>query len=324
MTRLLFKKCVGESLLLFLACAGMLFVFCWARVWIVCQFDLEQFQPLLKQFKSFERFSPVPLEQFLTYAGSIAMQFHEPVLILCIVVWSVARGSDVVSGELGRGTLEMLLAQPISRTRLLCVHSIVCVLGLAILCVTVWLGTAVGIHTNSVKKTVTPSMELKVPFLPIQLPIPIGETVELESPLASEVPPELFITPTLNLFGFGFFVLALSTLCSCFDRYRWRTIGIVLSIYVIQLLMFVLSRATDFTGWVGYLTFFSLFQPESMVQLVRNAPDAAMDIVSSTSVPGWEYFLGPFGMTLLLVGFGIIFYLIAWRRFKHRDLPAPL
>lgn len=324
MTRLLFKKCVGESLLLLMACAGMLFAFCWARVWIVCQFDLEQFQPLLKQFKSFERFSPIPLEQFLTYAGSIAMQFHEPVLILCIVVWSISRGSDVVSGELGRGTLEMLLAQPISRTRLLVVHSTVCVVGLAILCAAVWLGTSVGIHTNSVKQTVTPTMELKIPFLPIQLPVPIGEAVEVESPLASQVPPELFIAPTLNLFGFGFFVLALSTLCSCFDRYRWRTIGVVLSLYVIQLLIFVLSRATDFTEWVGYFTFFSLFQPESMVQLVRNEPQAAMDIVASTSIPGWEYFLGPLGMTLLLIAFGMMFYVIAWQRFKHRDLPAPL
>ena len=324
MTRLLLKKYVGESLLLFLACTVMLFVFCWARVWIVCQFDLEQFQPLLKQFKSFERFTPVPLEQFLTYAGSIAMQFHEPVLILCIVVWSISRGSDVVSGELGRGTLEMLLAQPISRTRLLLVHSTVCVVGLAFLCAMVWLGTSVGIHTNRVKKTVTPSMELKIPFLPIQLPIPIGEPVEVDSPLATEVPPELFIAPTLNLFGFGFFVLALSTLCSCFDRYRWRTIGVVLSVYVIQLLMFVLSRATDFTEWVGYMTFFSLFQPESIVQLVRNEPQTATDIVASRSIPGWDFYLGPLGMTLLLIGIGLVFYTIAWQRFQHRDLPAPL
>jgi hypothetical protein len=74
MMRLLLKKYVNESIWLWLACGLMLYLFCWARVWIVCQFDLQQFQPFLEQFRSFEKFSPVPLEQLLTYTGSICSQ----------------------------------------------------------------------------------------------------------------------------------------------------------------------------------------------------------------------------------------------------------
>lgn len=324
MTRLLIRKYVQESLLLFVACWTLLFAFCWMRIWIVCQFDLDQFAPLLKQFKAFERFSPVPLEQFLTYAGSIAVAFNEPMLILCIVIWAIARGSDVVSGELGRGTLEILLAQPISRTRMLLTHGGVCVVGLALLCGAVWLGTYAGIKTNNKKQTVTPSVEIKVPLLPIQLPIPTGEPTEVVTPLEDEVSPTLFVTPTLNLFGFGFFLFCLSTMVSCWDRYRWRTIGIVIGVYIVQFLTFLLSRATEFTGWCENLTFFSLYQPDGMVQLVRNHPECAWEFASSVSVVGWEYWLGPWGMTLIFCLLGCLLYVCGWLRFTTRDLPAPL
>ncbi len=324
MTRLLIKKVVGESGLLFLACAAMVFLFCWARVWIVCQFDLKQFEPILKQFKAFERFSPVPLEQFLTYAGSIAMTFQEPVLILCIVVWSIARGSDVVSGEIGRGTLEMLLSQPISRSRLLATHATVCIGGLGLLCWIAWLGIHFGIQTNQVKESVTPTLELTLPFVPIQFPVPIGEAVEVRSPLADRVASTIYVAPSLNLFSLGFFLLALSSMCSCFDRYRWRTIGIVIGIYIVQLLLFLLGRATEFTGFCGYLSFFSLYQPDGMVQLAKNSPPAVFEIFSSATNASWPHKLGPLGMNACLWLMGGGFYVCGWLRFRCRDLPAPL
>lgn len=324
MTRLLMKKVVQESALLFLACGAMLFTFCWVRVWIVCQFDLEQFAPLLKQFKPFERFSPIPLEQFLTYAGSIAMTFNEPVLIVCIVVWSIARGSDVVSGEIGRGTMEMLLSQPISRTRLLVTHATVCTIGLALLCFLAWLGIFMGVQFNSVQETISPTVEMKVPFLPLQIPVPIGESYTVDTLLSEKAPPHWYAGPTLNLFGFGFFVLAVTSMLSCFDRYRWRTIGFMLAVYVIQFLIFLLSRATDYTGFCKYLSFFALYQPDGAVQLARIEPAAALDIVARTQVAGWPNWLGPGGMCLMLVSLGLVAYAIGWQRFVRRDLPAPL
>lgn len=302
----------------------MLLVFCWSRIWIVAQFDLDQFKPLLRQFKAFERFSPVPLEQFLTYAGSIAMQYNEPVLILCVVVWAISRGSDVVSGELGRGTMEMLLAQPISRTRLLLCHGGVSTVGLGLLCVAVFLGTHFGIATNSVTETIQPTIQIKVPFLPAQIPLPTGEAEEIDVSLADRVDSGLFVAPTMNLFGFGFFLLGLSSMVSCWDRYRWRTIGIVLSTYVVQFLVFVLSRSTETTGWCGYLTFFSLYQPDAIVQLVRNEPSSTFAILNQFDVPGWPHVLAPFGMSCVFVLMGLVCYFFGWIGFRRRDLPAPL
>ncbi len=324
MTRLLIKKYVNESCWLWLACGLLIFVFSWARVWIVCQFDLEQFGPLLKQFKPFERFSPVPLEQFLTFAGSIAMTFQEPVMVLGVFFWSLSRGSDVISGELGRGTLEILLSRPISRTRLLATHACLSTLGLFLLCLLAWSGIAVGIHTNSIQESVRPTAELQLPWGPVSVPIPLAPAEQVRTPLADRVSPALYGAPSANLFGFGFVLLAFSSMCSCIDRYRWRTIGVVLAAYVVQLLLFLLSKATEAASIVGYASFLSLYQPDGMVQVVRNRPDGWSEILSAAAIPGWQYQLGPAGMNLALVSIGILCYLCGWWQLCRRDLPAPL
>ncbi|MEZ6136212.1 MAG: ABC transporter permease subunit [Pirellulaceae bacterium] len=326
MNRLLIRKCVHESSLLLLACASMLFVFCWMRVWIVCQFDLQKFEPLLEQFRIFEKFSPVPFEQLLTYAGSIGMSFSEPVLILCVLVWSIARGSDVVSGELGRGTLEMLLSRPISRTRLLVVHFSVCTLGLAVLCSIAWMGIAVGIHTNSVTETMSSSAELKIPFLPVGIPLQFGESVEVQTPLASRVAASRFLPTTVNLFAFGFLMLGLSTLLSCVDRYRWRTIGIVISIYVVQLLMFLLSKAVSSWRWLEDFTFFTNYQPDAIVHLAGSQPQLAWSLIVPVGQRSvlWPHTLGPLGLSLQMILYGSLCFAIGLYLFHRRDLPAPL
>jgi ABC-2 type transport system permease protein len=326
MNRLLLKKAMHESALLFAACSSMLLIFCWARVWILCQFDLQQFEPLLEQLRPFEKYSPVPLEQLLTYTGSLAMTFNEPVLILCVIVWSISRGSDVVSGEINRGTLEMLLAQPISRVRLLLTHAVVCVSGLALLCGTAWLGLCLGILTNTVREQVAPSVELSIPLLPLQFRVPIGATTEVQTPLSTLVDPLIYAAPAFNLFSFGFFVLALSVLCSSFDRYRWRTIGIVIGLYVIQLLVFLLSKATQATAFLGGFTFFSAYQPDAIVHFSRQAVAQGwwLNVPADYLTATWTHRLGPLGMSGVLLGIGTLFFCIAAWRFRTRDVPAPL
>lgn len=326
MTRLLLKKYLHESWLLLVACASMAFIFCWARVWILCQFDLQRLEPLLEQLRPFEKFMPVPLEQLLTYSGGIAMTFHEPVLILCVLVWAIARGSDVVSGELNRGTLEMLLAQPVSRTGLLACHSAVCIGGLGLLCTAAWMGLLAGIQTNSIKERVAPSFEVGIPFLPVRVDIPIGASTEMLVPLSSRVDATDFLAPAGNLFGFAFFVYGLSVMFSSFDRYRWRTIGIVISMYVVQLLLFLLSKATEATQFFGYTTFLAAYQPDAIVYFTRSAPERAwwLTVPNEQISRSWPHSLGPLGLTLLLVALGSAFLAIAVVRFRTRDIPAPL
>lgn len=318
--RVLVRKYVDQSKLLFVSCAAALFAFAWVRVWVVSLLDMGQFQTILDQFREFEKFAPIEFDALLTYSGRVAMTFDEPMVILCTVIWCVARGSDVVSGELGRGTLEMLLSQPIRRRTLLWSHAAVSVVGLAMLCLAVWIGIGVGVELTTVEETVSvPSVRL--PWLNIDIPLASGQPQKRDVPLSELVSAQQYAAPTFHLFAFGFFVLGLSTMLSTMDRYRWRTIGIVVAIYVLQLVMFGLGKAAESLNWLLSLTFFSCYKPQKTVSLVReHGPSAAWSLTLRPE----ELALPPLVYPMILLVLGVVCYLIALWWFERRDLPAPL
>ncbi len=132
MNRALWKKNFFESRWLLAGCAALMFAFQWLRVWLVSQLPLGQFKLILNLLPSqWERLSPVPFEQIATPAGRIAVAYDEPLVILLLTVWAIARGSDAVSGEVGRGTMELLLAQPVRRVSVLATQGAVTILGAA-------------------------------------------------------------------------------------------------------------------------------------------------------------------------------------------------
>lgn len=320
----LIKKYWSESWLLWSACAFILPLFCWMRIWIVAQFELSRLEPLLDQLKPFEKFSPVPVSQFLTYAGSIAMTYDEPVVILCVLVWAISRGSDVVSGEIHRGTMEMLLAQPVTRQGIMVAHAAVSIIGMALLCVLVWLGIYFGIETLSIRET-PPAASVQFSWLPFEIPLG-GAPASSEPnwiPLKDRVNGILYLPPTLNLFGFAYFVLGLSVMLSAMDKYRWRTIGIVIGIYVLQFMLYLLGKSTPATSWALNLTFFSAYRPDDIVRVITEQPAYTWAWLHWDK-EGTFVGLGPLGYSVLLISLGALFHLLGVFYFTRRDLPAPL
>lgn len=318
--RVLVRKYISQSMPLFLSCSAALFAFAWIRVWVVSLLDMGQFQTILEQFRGFEKFAPIEFDALFTYPGRVGMTFDEPIVILCTVIWCISRGSDVVSGELGRGTLEMLLSQPITRRTLLVSHAAVSLIGLALLCLSVWAGIGVGVHATTVQETVPPP-SFRVPLLNINIPLSTAEPVTEEVPLKDRVDVRTYAASVFHLFAFGFFLLSLATMMSCFDRYRWRTIGSVVAIYVLQLVMFGLGKAAESLQWLLSFTFFSCYKPQKMTSLVGESGLAAPWTITETAV---GMTLPPLVYPLILIGLGIAFYAIANHKFSQRDLPAPL
>lgn len=318
--RVMVRSYIGQSMLLWLSCGSALFAFAWVRVWVTSLLDMGQFRTILEQFREFEKFAPIEFDSLFTYPGRVGMTFDEPIVILCTVIWCISRGSDCVSGELGRGTLEMLLAQPITRRQLLLSHATVSVAGLALLCLLVWAGVYVGVQTTSIEESL-PAPTVTIPYFNIDVPLLGGEQTKLSMSLADRVDSSIFAAPTFHLFAFGFFLLGLSTFISSMDRYRWRTVGTIVGIYVIQLVMFGLSKATPKLEWLGQMSFFSCYKPQKMVTLaVNESYSAPWSLVTQT--PGAD--LPPLVYPLLLIALGIIAYTAASIRFTRRDLPAPL
>lgn len=318
--RILVRKYLSASWLLFAACGLTLFSFAWVRVWVVSLLDMSQFTTILDQFRKYEKFAPIEFDALVTYSGRVGMTFDEPVVIFCIVVWCISRGSDVVAGELGRGTLEMILAQPIRRRTLMASHAAVSIAGLLGLCLLVWIGIVVGVLNTSVTEAV-PTPTVTIPILNVQIPLAARNNATITMPLVEKVDPMLYASSVVHLFAFGFFLLGLASLASAVDRYRWRAVGVVVAFYVIQLVMYGLGKATATLQWLLSWSFFSCYKPQKMTRLGdRDGLSAVWDFTT----PLETGFLPPMVYPLILVGLGAACYLAAGVALERRDLPAPL
>ena len=127
----------------------------------------------------------------------------------------------------------------------------------------------------------------------------------------------------VNFFALGFFLAGLSTFFSSWDRYRWRTIGIVAAIYVVQIIMKIVGLAADSTRWLLNWTFFSAYEPERFVSMAVHSPGTAWSFWLEDA-EGRFVELGPLSYDLLLVGMGVAAYVLAAWVFRRRDLPAPV
>lgn len=321
MNRTLIKKSIAESRGLLLACMAALFGFCWTRVWLVGQFEMSRFMTIVEQFREFERFAAVPFEQLFTYAGRIALAFDEPIAILCVSLWAIARGSDCISGEIGRGTMEMLLAQPVSRLRVIWSQSAVTVAGTALLAVAAWLGVYAGIQTTTVEEP-APAASVTIPWFGVELPNPLAKQEMQRVAIRDRVEAAWFIPAAFNLFSLGLFGAGLSTLLSACDRYRGRTIGMVVGFYIVEMVLKIVGRAADHLAWLRHCTFFTAYEPERFVSVAIRSPELTWAVWTNDPQGVWT--LGPLGYNLILIGLGLAAYAGATVVFRVRDLPAPL
>lgn len=311
-----------EARWLLLGCAIGMFVFCWMRVWIVGRVDMARFQVVLEQlWDEIENFSPVPLSQILTYTGRVGWAFTEPIMIICMLAWAVTRGSAAVSAKVGDGIMEMLLAQPISRWQVLSANMLVTSVGIVLLTFVTWLGVYTGIQTTMVKESRMASID--IPGLPFGIPNPLGEREQFRTPLSDKTHIKHFTTACINLGALGLCFAGITTALSAMDRYRWRTLGMIIGFIVAQMMLRLLSAGADSFSWVGWATVFTLYQPESAVMVSQNDPQLTWAFLMTNPVKGTSQW-GPMaasGWLLLLAGGG---YVIAARKFLRRDLPAPL
>ncbi len=326
MNRSLLKKNVRESRWLLLACAAAIFAFCWLRVWMVSRLATDRFRAILEMLPSdWRKFLSVDLEWLITYPGRISLAYQELIVILCMAIWSIARGSDAVSGELNRGTLEMLLAQPLSRGRILFMQAAVTLSGVAVLAAAAFGGTGAGVFTTTVKEEVSPHITIPfyLPGIGTQIPLPFGERTTRYTPMYHKVDMRLFLPATANLFSLGVMIAGFSLLMSSWDRYRWRTIGIVTGVLVVQTMLKIAGMASESTRWLKCLTVLSAYEPESFVRVADLTPNAAWAFNNYDAQGSWSSF-GPLASDLLLVGVGLASLLGAAVIFSRRDLPAPL
>ena len=225
------------------ALAVLMFGFHWIYVWFTGQMDLSFLETMYDKLPGFlQRQIPVDPHQAASFKGRLAFGYEQALVSFALTAWAVTRGSDAVSGPLGRGTLEMILAQPVRRLKWLLANAVITTFGTLMLCDICWLGTRCGVATV---------------------------------PAFAEISPFPYLWTAANLFSVTFFLAAVATLASACDRHRWRAIGLVSGIYMLSWLIKLVGRAAPKLEWLNYGSFLSLFEPQKLIgdpeNIVRNS-----------------------------------------------------
>lgn len=318
----LWKKYFAESILLFIALGIGVTLFGWFRVWIVGELDTSQFRQIIDLLpKDWRKFASVDFDWLVSYLGRTSTTLDEPMLISLVCGWGIVRGSDVVSGELSRGTMEMLIAQPISRRELYLRHAIYTVLMLGGLVLLVWLGMTLGVWTSSVQETTYPTLNIPIGDfkIPLQYWPPKTEVITM----ASQVNPLMFLPGILNLYCIGIFFAGLSAFCSSIDRYRWKTIGIMVAFYFSSAGLKILGMGSERLSWIESCTIFGLYHPAHAIRELQLKGIGGLSFLEFTEA-GVFAGSGTLLNLALPLFLAMALYWIGMKNFEKRDLPAPV
>jgi ABC-2 type transport system permease protein len=287
MNAVLFAKTVSDSKVLFAALLSLMFVFPMVFLWASGMISMPAFTEFFANAlpKELQRLWGVPISEVATPAGRVALLYVHPIVMTSGVVWAIARGSDCVSGEIGRGTMEMLLAQPVRRMSWYWAHAAATIWGSLLLAVAVWCGMAIGLNFAS---------------------------------LYEDVSAVRFIPPAINLFGLLVCIGGLAALASSWGSQRGRTVGFVAAVYVLSLILGLVGNVSERWNWVNYFTFVSAYKPQTMVAW----PEEAWGLLAYRD--GAVVGIGLGGCQTVLFVLGTIFYVGGAVIFSRREIPAPL
>ncbi len=236
----LWRKAIHDAWALLFALTVLLFGFHWIFIWLVSKVSL----PAMTEFllnaipQEWEGLSGVPFKEVATPTGRIALALVDPVVVFSMSAWGIARGSDVVSGELGRGGLELFLSQPVSRVAWLATQTTVTIMGTVILACAAWCGLWCGIQTVEAIQGVSPRD---------------------------------FVPGVANLCALGIMLAGISTLLSAWGSQRGKTIGIMTGFYVVQMIIKLVGRMAEPLSWLQYVSVFTAFEPQVLVSRADEA-----------------------------------------------------
>ena len=245
----------------------------------------------------------------------LAVGLLHPVVLILSCVWAVGRAGGAVAGELDRGTMELLMSQPVPRNRLILAHLIVDAIAIPTLCLSFYAGTQFGIAVvGPFEINYTGVREALGREVPPAILANLGIPTEPET-LEVSARPQF---PALaNLAGLVFALSGITIALSAYGRSRWKVIGYGVLVALIMFIVNVLGQLWDGAAFLRPLSVFYYYQPQKI--MLRSEWSTDLGAVWS----GWSP-VGPVPVVGMLFAVGGVGYAIALRVFTRRDLPAPL
>jgi ABC-2 type transport system permease protein len=263
----------------------------------------------------------------------LSVGYVHPLIQTMLCVWAVGRAAGAIAGEIDRGTMELLLAQPLARFRLIVAHLCVDLITIPILCLSLWGGNYLGARIiGPIKLRPTPELKkrsatdylvelgplhvrLAGPSLPMQPPKPSSESDKGTSDRLA-VDPLDFGRALPAVGGLLFAVSGLTLWLSAAGRFRWRVLGLAVFGILLQFLVNVIGQMDDSFAWMRPFTVFYYYRPQEMV--LGNP-----GFVTLSEWYGGNPLVEVPGLAVLYV-VGIVGYGMALWVFTRRDIPAPL
>jgi ABC-2 type transport system permease protein len=231
----LWKKAVFDAWRQLLLSGAALLLFGWVFVWLMSLFPMSAWLVFLRFVPDFiQSMVGVPFAKLATPLGQMSILYVHVVTLLVCVGWALGRGSDSISGEIARGTMDLVLSLPVWRPTVMIVPAVVSTVGAALLVASVWLGTILGLAC-----------------------------FHLQSPVS----PRDLLPGALNLFCMVFCFTGITTFVSSWNRDRWRTMSWAGGFFILSLIVEMVGRMWAGGGWLRWFSFLTLFRPQELILL---------------------------------------------------------
>jgi ABC-2 type transport system permease protein len=234
----------------------------------------------------------------------LSVGYVHPLVITILCIWAIGRSSGSIAGEIDRGTMELLLAQPIRRPRLILAHLCIDLMTIPLLCLSLWAGTFLGVFLIGPIELSGEDLK-RFPF-PVHL-----------DPDALRLDPAAFGPGLWNVAALVFAVSGYTLWLSAAGRFRSKVLGLAVFVTLLQFLINVVGQFWDTIGMLRPFTVFYYYQPQQIVLAHRWSVDLGQ--VWSNGQP-----LFALNVLAVLAAVGAVGYGMALWIFSRRDLPAPL
>ncbi len=181
-------------------------------------------------------------------ADLLSVAYVHPLTQTILCIWAIGRASAAIAGEIDRGTMELLLAQPLRRYQVIAAHLAVDAVTIPSLAAAIWLGTCTGSWLAG--------------FLGVE-----G---------AMHVVPLAFLPALLSVALLLFAASGLTLAVSAAGRSRNRVLGAVVLVALVQFLVNVVGQLWPPMEPLRPLTVFYYYQPQPMILNAAWYADAAV------------------------------------------------
>jgi beta-exotoxin I transport system permease protein len=183
----------------------------------------------------------------------IMVSWSHPFILLLISIWAIGRGSAAVAAEVERGTMDLLLSRPVSRSAYLASGVIVSLIGLVVLAGALMTGASIAVHYNVLR--------------------------ERPEPWA------MFL-PAVNLAALGLPIYGYTLLAGALDHVRWRAtlIGSVLTLIGFVALVISLIPILQTMSWEPWVERISIFKAYNPIQAVNGGDTYQLHLAILTGI----------------------------------------